>query len=203
MTVGRRSTRRTGPVSNKAPDPETRTALQRHVDFFDTNHDGRITVGETYSGLRRLGFDITRSLVFAAVINGGLGPSTSRKLSLTIETERIHLGKHGSDSGVYDGRGHFSAQRFAALFSGLEPGAEGGLDAHQLRRMIARNRTDVVGHLASRVEFALLMEIAGEIRNGRRVLTRERLEKFYDGSLLYKVAARRRQSRVRSAHGAR
>jgi len=139
-------------VSNKAPDPETRTALQRHVDFFDTNHDGRITVSETYSGLRRLGFDITRSLVFAAVINGGLGPSTSRKLSLTIETERIHLGKHGSDSGVYDGRGHFSAQRFAALFSGLEPGAEGGLDAHQLRRMIARNRTDVVGHLASRVE---------------------------------------------------
>jgi len=30
-------------------------ALQKHVDFFDENHDGVITLDETFRGLRSLG----------------------------------------------------------------------------------------------------------------------------------------------------
>jgi Ca2+-binding EF-hand superfamily protein len=39
------------PLSESEPNSGSRTALQKHVDFFDSNHDGRITLEETYSGL--------------------------------------------------------------------------------------------------------------------------------------------------------
>lgn len=85
------------------------------MDFFDTNHDGRMTVVDTYDGFRRLGFAIARSIAFATVINAGLGPSTSRAPTLTIDTEHIHLGKHASATGIYDAKGRFSERRFAVL----------------------------------------------------------------------------------------
>ena len=40
----------------------------------------------------------------------------------------------------------------------------------------------------SLAEFGLLLYLAGEDRNGRKVLTRQRLEGFYDGSLFYQLA---------------
>ena len=57
------------PAPRSAPNSGSRTALQKHVDFFDTNHDGKITLFETYAGLRRLGFGAVRSAAFAGVIN--------------------------------------------------------------------------------------------------------------------------------------
>ena len=43
-----------------------RTALERHLDFFDRDTaDGRITFGENWRGWRRLGYGFFRSLVGA------------------------------------------------------------------------------------------------------------------------------------------
>jgi len=42
---GRRTVRRRSPG---------RPALQKHVDFFDGNHDGRITLSDTYRGTREI-----------------------------------------------------------------------------------------------------------------------------------------------------
>lgn len=50
------------------------------------------------------------------------------------------------------------------------------------------NRTNLVGHLGSKAEFGLLLDLAGEDRNGKKVLTRVRLERFYNGSLFYQLA---------------
>lgn len=165
-----------------------RTALQKHVDFFDANHDGRITLAETYAGLRRLGLGGLRSAAFASVIHGALGPVTSRALTLTIDTARIQFGRHGSDTGIYDKRGRFSPGRFRALFDRHDADGDGALGAGELARMFSRNRTDILGHLGSRAEFGLLLELAGEKRDGRSVLTRERLGHFYNGSLFYTLA---------------
>jgi hypothetical protein len=44
------------PTPRSAPKSGSRTALQKHVDFLDTNRDGKITLSDTYCGLRRLGF---------------------------------------------------------------------------------------------------------------------------------------------------
>jgi peroxygenase len=160
--------------------------LQKHVDFFDTNHDGKITLFDTYCGLRRLGLGAMRSAAFAGVINTALGSSTSGAPSLTVDAERIHLGKHGSDTGVYDKNGRFSLPRFRRLFARYD--GDGGLDGKALARLFADNQTDLIGHLGSRAEFGLLLDLAGEDRHGKKVLTRDRLERFYDGSLFYQVA---------------
>jgi len=165
-----------------------RTALQKHVDFFDTDHDGLITLLDTYRGLRRLGVGTLRSAAFAGVINAALGSATSGTPSLTVDAGRIHAGIHGSDTGVYDRDGRFSRSRLTRLFARYDPEGNDTLDAGQLGRLFADHRTDLVGHLGSRAEFALLLELAGEERGGRRVLTRERLEQFYEGSLFSRIA---------------
>lgn len=175
-------------ASRSAPNSGSRTALQKHVDFFDTNHDGKITISDTYEGLRRLGLGVIRSAAFAGVINAALGSSTSGAPSLTVDAERIHKGKHKSDTGVYDKSGRFSLPKFNRLFGCYDADGDGALDGEELTHLFADNRTDLIGHLGSMAEFGLLLSLAGEDRNGKRVLTRERLERFYDGSLFYEIA---------------
>ena len=175
-------------AARSAPNSGSRTALQKHVDFFDTDHDGRITLFETYQGLRRLGLGAARSAVFGGVINAALGPSTSRAPSLTVDANRINAGKHRSDTGIYDEEGHFVQRSFDRLFARYDGDQDGALDREDLARLFAGNRTDLLGHLGSVAEFGLLLSLAGEERNGRKVLTRQRLEEFYDGSLFYKLA---------------
>lgn len=176
------------PTPRSAPNSGSRTALQKHVDFFDTNRDGKITLSDTYCGLRRLGIGALRSAAFASVINAALGSSTSGFPSLTVDAERIHAGKHRSDTGVYDRNGRFSLTRFRRLFTGYDTDGDGALGGEELARLFADKRTDLIGHLGSMAEFRLLLALAGEDRDGRKVLTRERLERFYNGSLFYHLA---------------
>ena len=176
------------PAPRSAPNSGARTALQKHVDFFDVDHDGRITLSDTYSGLRRLGLGAARAAAFAGVINTALGWSTSGAPSLTVDAERIQAGKHRSDTGVYDKNGRFSLPRFRRLFARYDADGDGALDGEELARLCADNRTDLIGHLGSKAEFGLLLDIAGEDRGGKRVLTRGRLHRFYNGSLFYELA---------------
>jgi len=173
--------------ARSAPKP-SRTALQKHVDFFDTDCDGKITLLETYQGLRRLGLGTLRSALFGGVINAALGSSTSRAPSLTVDANRIEAGKHGSDTGVFDESGFFVQERFDRLFARYDGDGDGALDSEELARLFEGNRTDLLGHLGSMAEFGLLLTLAGEDRKGRKVLTRRRLEEFYDGSLFDHLA---------------
>lgn len=166
----------------------SRTTLQKHVDFFDSDHDGKITLLETYQGLRRLGLGAARSMVFGGVINAALGSPTSRTPSLTVDADHINAGKHASDTGVYDEKGQFVQRSFDRLFARYDGDGDGALDREELARLFEGNRTDLVGHLGSMAEFGLLLYLAGEDRKGRKVLTRQRLKRFYDGSLFYQLA---------------
>ena len=109
-------------------------------------------------------------------------------MTLNIDTARIHAGHHESNTGIYDQRGRFSLARFRALFDLHDADGDGALGARELASMFSRNRTDLMGHLGSRAEFGLLLELAGEKRGGRSVLTKERLADFYNGSLFYTLA---------------
>ena len=196
---------RVPPSPRSAPNSGSRTALQKHVDFFDTNHDGLITLSDTYLGLRRLGLGAARAAAFAGVINAALGTSTSGAPSLTVDTRRIHAGKHRSDTGVYDKKGRFSPVRFRRLFARYDADGDGALDGEELGRLCADNRADLVGHLGSKAEFGLLLDLAGEERNSKKVLTRGRLQRFYNGSLLYQISeevAARRASEWATLRGA-
>ena len=130
---------------------------QKHVDFFDTDHDGRITLFETYQGLRRLGLGAARSAVFGGVINAALGPSTSGAPSFTVNANRINAGRHESDTGVYDEEGHFVQESFDRLFARYDGDEDGALDREDLASLFEGNRTDLLGHLGSVAEFELLL----------------------------------------------
>ena len=186
------------PGRGGAPNSGSRTALQKHVDFFDTDRDGKITLLDTYQGLRRLGLGAARSAVFGGVINAALGSSTSGTPSLTVDSGHIDAGKHASDTGVYDANGRFVQRSFDSLFARYDEDGDGALDREELADLFEGHRTDILGHLGSMAEFGLLLTLAGEDREGRTVITRKRLERFYDGSLFYQlageVAARRAEA---------
>lgn len=178
---------------------QERTALQKHVDFFDRNNDGVIKVHETAEGLRALGLGLSRSWTLAVAINGGLGRATGAPWydALTVRTDAIHQGKHASDTDIYDEQGLFVQAEFDRLFDTHDSNRDGALSAEEFEDFYRDNKEDSVGSLASRGEFGLLLEIAGETRvtgwgfwgpRTTRVLTRTTLEEFYEGTLFYTIA---------------
>ncbi|WP_437966269.1 caleosin family protein [Sorangium sp. So ce260] len=178
-----------------------KTALEMHSAFFDRNHDGVITLRETYEGLRALGIGRALSASFALVINGVLGLPTSRSFvpTLSITLENIHRAKHASDTGVYDKDGRFDPQKFDELFSRWDKDRDGALNARELvaRTLGDRDLLDVFGFLASAGEWAVLYALAG--KGGK--LTREQLRRMYDGTLFYELE-REQQAARRSASAA-
>jgi len=171
-----------------------RTTLQKHIDFFDRNHDGQITMSETYEGLRALHLSRAKASLAAAAINGTLGPATSTHWwdPTTIDTSRINLAKHGSDTGIIDANGQFVQAKFDEMFNRFDVDHDGVLNDSEITTMRTANKTDSAGSLASKAEFDLLLEIAGEDRqvNGQtvRVLTRDTMTALYDGTLFYRIA---------------
>ena len=169
-----------------------RSALQKHADFFDRDNDGKITYSDTYNGLVALGFGSIRSSGFALAINAGLAAATGASWwePLTIYTDNIAAGKHPSDSDIYDEQGNFSAAKFEELFANFDLDGDSALSEAEFQNFRNRKYEDDSSSFVSKLEFDLLMEIAGEESGfaGGKVLTRQTLAEFYDGSLLYKIA---------------
>ncbi|GMU58166.1 MAG: hypothetical protein AMXMBFR33_73120 [Candidatus Xenobia bacterium] len=173
----------------RAPVAQPRTALQKHVDFFDRNGDGQTRVWETYQGLRALKLGRMLSAAGAVAINASLGLKTGSPWYswLTIQNDGIHMGKHEGDTDVYDEQGNFVQSRFNALFTNFDKNGDDALSKQELDdMMIARGNGKA--NLGSKAEFGLLLEIAGEDRPEGRVVTRKTLQALYDGSLFYTLA---------------
>ncbi|KAL9324909.1 hypothetical protein ACSQ67_005554 [Phaseolus vulgaris] len=106
-------------VADEKPIPHDQNVLQKHVEFFDRNHDGIIYPWETFQGFRAIGCGYLISSVAALFINASLSrktrPGKFPSLLFPIEVKNIQKAKHGSDSSVYDteGRlGSFSEWKF-------------------------------------------------------------------------------------------
>lgn len=184
-------------ISNQTTPPsdrgqaKQRTPLQKHVDFFDRNCDGFTTVGETYEGLRTLGLGRILSAAGAVFINGGLSHRTGAEgLSLTIHNDNIAAAKHDSDTDVYDEKGNFNQKKFDELWATRDRDGNNELSKSEIDALIEANAETRVGKIASKAEFGLLLKLGGQKNAaGEQVITRERLEQLYDGSLFYRIAA--------------
>jgi|MDSW01.1.fsa_nt_gb hypothetical protein len=194
-------------VSLTSMHASARTALQKHVAFFDRADDGMITWTDTYEGCRALGFSMSKSAALASAINAGLGTSTGGT-TFTINVANIHKGKHDSDSDIYDENGNYVQKKFDALFERFDTDRDNGISEDEFAVLYSRNYESATGSVISRFEFGLLMDIAGETRTKTstwsacsswwcpsytststyKVLTRSDLSGFYDGSLLYELA---------------
>lgn len=185
------------PQQEVTPGEETeqssgRTALQKQVDFFDTNQDQKITLGETYRGMRSIGVGRAKSVLVSLITNGAFGYASGSPWHspLTVRTETIHEAKHGGDTDVYNNEGLFDAERFEAIFE-HDLNGDGALSETELAAMLeSRRDEDGFGARASKAGFGLLMEVGGEDQGGERVLTRETLTEFYEGTLFYRLSGR-------------
>lgn len=170
------------------------TILQKHLSFFDGDHNGQLTREETASGLRKLGLGWTRSEAVATFINLGVGASSHDHWydPTTINLAKVHHAKHGSDTGIMDAQGNFVTEKFDSIFTRFDANRDGALSQSEINTMHDQLKTDQVGDFASKGEFSLLMELAGESRtqDGQttKVLTRDTMLSLYDGTLFYKLA---------------
>ena len=94
------------------------SVLQQHCAFFDPDGDGVVSPLDTFRGLRALGLALpacaAATLLTHALFSWptrpsgyGIVPDWRGRIWL----ERVHRGKHGSDSGVFDGEGRFVPQK--------------------------------------------------------------------------------------------
>lgn len=172
------------------------TELQTHSAFFDRNGDGKITIGETYSGFRAIGFNMFTSFVMALILNFGLAWPTSDHWwpTSTIYLKNIHRSNHGSDSGAYTEDGEFNERKFNEVFDRYDRDHDGywtWQDSME-RLKVQRKAFDFFGWTASFLEWSVTMWLCSE--NGK--LSKETLKGVYDGSLFYKLEAREKDKKA-------
>ena len=181
----------------------TTSALERHVSFFDPDATGKVTIGQTWAGLGRLGIGLGYRLLLTPIINGFLGYLTQGKVSFDIVVSKIADGKHPFDTGSFGDDGQVDE---AALSLLVATGTGGALTAKEMRALIlARgNRRPKMGKLAGSLgrwfsgkEVKLLFCLAADTtkrEDGQDVpaVTPRTLRRLYDGSLFHLLARRRR-----------
>ena len=185
----------------------TQSALQRHVAFFDPEATGRVTLGQTWAGLGRLGVSLFYRLLLTPIINGFLGYLTQRRVSFVIVVAKIADGKHPFDTGSFGDDGAIDESALAKLVAIAEPSGTGGVTAKEMRALIlARgNRRPAMGKLAGTLgswfsgkEVRLLFCIAADTtktEDGHVVpaITPRTLRRLYEGRLFHLLARRRRR----------
>ena len=179
------------------------SALERHAAFFDPKGTGSITLGQTWTGLESLGIPAYHRVWLTPVIIGFLGYLTRRKLSLSIDVERITQGKHPFDSGTFGDDGAVDRAAYDVL---LKAGTEGALTAKEMRALILGrgNRRPQMGKIAGTLgswfsdkEVRLFFCVAADttkLEDGKPVpaVTPRQLDRLYDGTLFHLIARKRR-----------
>ncbi|XP_021293142.1 probable peroxygenase 5 isoform X2 [Herrania umbratica] len=172
-------------VDDGRPIPTDQNVLQKHVAFFDRNHDGLIYPWETFEGFRAIGAGYMLSIASAILINMALSRKTRPgKFSLLfpIEVKNIQMGKHGSDSGVYDSEGRFVPLKFEEIFSKFARTHSNALTSDELMAMLKANREpkDYKGWIGSWAEWRTLYSLC---KDHHGLLRKETIRAVYDGSL--------------------
>lgn len=190
----------TGSQPATRPAPRPRRAIERHLDkFFDRNGDRQITLGETYTGLHDLGIGRAAAAATALAINVGLGLPTGGGLT-TVNLDNIQRGKHPGDSGVLDANGEFVPEKFDAIFDKHAKTYGDALTSDEVAQFRKANyfadpNANPVNFVAGLGEFQLLFHLGAEDRGGTSVLTKARLNDFYNGDLFEKIAAENKAKR--------
>ncbi|XP_044494548.1 probable peroxygenase 5 [Mangifera indica] len=170
--------------------PAEQDVLQRHVSFFDRNHDGIIYPSETVEGMKAIGINPFSAQSSAALIHMAISPKTTESklpdVKLPIVVKNIAKGKHGSDSGTYDAQGRFVPAKFEEIFSKHAHAHDDSLTSDELMEMLKTNRqpNDFKGRVASFAEWKLLYDLSKD-KDG--LLHKDTVRAIYDGSLFYQL----------------
>lgn len=166
--------------------PTDQNVLQKHVGFFDRNHDGIIYPWETFKGFRAIGCSYALSMVGGFIINvafsGKTRPGKFPSLLFPIEVKNVLFAKHGSDTGAFDSQGRFVPSKFEEIFSKYAQTDPNGLTLDELKKMLKTNREpkDYGAWFAETTEWRLLYSLCKD-KNG--LLPKEKVKGVYDGSI--------------------
>ena len=175
------------------PVPSARTALERHLDFFDAGRrDGRVTIRENWSGWRRLGYGFFRSLMGtagAAVLFGRLLEGFS------IDIAHIKSKRPSKSTGIYDERGEVKRDLLDEYVAEFRKHATGGFTSQDkaLEIIEAKAHPGTI----SRRQFKSLFDLCTRLNLSEKVINEEQFRGLFDGSLLYVAAA------IPDSHGRR
>ncbi|KAF8311098.1 Caleosin-domain-containing protein [Clavulina sp. PMI_390] len=205
-------------------DPEIRSMLQKHLDYFDTDHDDIFSPWDTYVGLRDpIWLAASLALIFHLAFSYPTRPKFNRsgaKLDpltfivtlparilsrlpdpfLRIDLENIADGIHGSDTQTYNTYGEFEQRKFDDIFEKYSsaPNKDGITVADTFRMWRSQQRLlDFVGPIFNALEWFALWYTLWP-KSG--VITKDDLRGCLDGSLWYILAEQR--SVNRSGRGA-
>jgi hypothetical protein len=105
-----------------------RSALQRHCDFWDADHDGLIYPWDIYIGFRKLGFNmalcIWAAVTMAICSSYGTQASWLPHPLFAINVDNIHRSRHGSTTATYDFNDEIDMRRFDAIFDKYAKGKD-------------------------------------------------------------------------------
>lgn len=184
-----------------------RTALEKHVAFFDRNKDGILTPAESWEGFRAVGYGWFMSALGTFLVHFFLSYPTSDSWwpdpFFTIHLKNIHRCKHGSDTAVYDERGELRADRMQWILSTFSrpmiasPSMMSSTQASTKTaaigfwegvHMIYYNRDlwDWSGWIAAIIEWSFMYVLSAE--NGQVPV--DAIRGQYDGSLFYELEQR-------------
>ncbi|TVU11819.1 hypothetical protein EJB05_45424 [Eragrostis curvula] len=168
------------------------TDLQRHVEFFDRNKDGVITLTESITGFIAIGFEPTFATASATATHAAFGPLTTppgKLPSTNIHISHIHRAIHGSDSGAYDKKGTFVPENFEKIFKKHAHIKPDCLTWLEIRELLIANRDllDPISWAPAEVEWELIYQLG---KDKRGYLHKETLRGVYDGTVFYQFANR-------------
>jgi hypothetical protein len=194
-------------MTSQENQTEQSEGIHPHLRFFDTDHDGRISVLETIKGLERLGLGHLLTVPGAAGIHAGivgLGLAKRIKVSLLgLEIPETGHVRH-PDTRFVDEAGEFDEARMNAAFARFGTTFAGeAMTLPEVATMVTtvllrdaqRSLKDALmfptGFGAAMVEWGVLFWVSGDQREGTPVLEKRSVARFYkDPAFFDSVAAR-------------
>jgi hypothetical protein len=100
-----------------------RTILEKHLAFFDTVGDGKLTVARTFTRLRQMGFSLLEATKTAVAIQFGIRGLLGKNapggilaaLNLQVDVKDSHLIGRGGTSKIFDRAGNFAESQWIRL----------------------------------------------------------------------------------------
>ncbi|KAH7062025.1 Caleosin related protein-domain-containing protein [Paraphoma chrysanthemicola] len=172
-----------------------RSALRRHCDFWDADHDGLVYPWDIYTGFRKLGFHI--ALCLWAAVSMALCSSYVTQSGwiphplFAIRLDNIVRSRHGSTTATYDMDAEIDMRRFDAIFTKYGEGKD-HLTLRTLYNVWAGQccANDWFGWFAGGLEWIALYILLWP-EDGR--LQRNDILGVFDGSIFEKIAIQRSQ----------
>ncbi len=193
----------TAPLAEVLPPAElARPDLLRHPDFFDENHDGKLSVAEVAHGLVRLQMPEMSAWFVAFATVAVRGPPTTGKLKLEIDIDNAMKSAQSGSSGIFQQDGSVDQKKLDDLITTLDPQnknhvtmadftawgikeAEARVPGNGLMDHAKRGLMEAEVKLAWSGVFKIIGHADAD---GTKFLTRDDLRSFYDGSLFYRLA---------------